>query len=92
MVASPPTPRRGENVSDEQASQQFVDELLKYQLQRSAEQLESELWEAVAAADRGDLSREHYEDLMAVYHGLGEVLEFVDKYTYRPVGREEIDE
>jgi len=83
MNASKPSPSSGESVSDESAQYRDLSEdLLYYALQRSAERLEGEMWETVSQASTGILSREQYRRTMEAFHDFGDVLEFVDRYTY----------
>lgn len=92
MTANDSTPRSGESVSDDQYTPELAQELLQRSLQRVDEDLHAELREAVSATKQGELSRDHYFELMAQLHELHEVLEIVDRVTYSGPDREGIRE
>lgn len=79
MPAHGDTPCNGENVSEAQPLEQ---RLLTHLLRRSTEGLHGALRQAISDAERGELTRDQYGELIALYHDLGETLEFVDEYTY----------
>lgn len=79
MPAPDDTHRNGESVTEVQPLDQ---RLLSHVLRNCSEQLNVALKEAFSDAKRGELDRDQYVELMGLYHELGEVLEYVDEYTY----------
>lgn len=79
MPARDCTPSSGENVSEVQPLDQ---RLLSHLLRRSTEDLHGALRQAIADAERGELTREQYGELHGLYLDLGETLEYVDEVTY----------
>jgi len=87
MPANDDTPRTVESVSDEQFYQDLSERLIAYLLQRSTERLHGPLRQAISDADRGDLDREQYQEILEAYWDLGDALEYADELTYRQEDR-----